>query len=281
MPFPRLASILLLSAILPLAAQAQTPAATVSKDAPPAKPATASKDAKPYLTVNGTPIPQSMADRFLSELKSRGALENDALKNAIREEMIRRGVLLSEAKKQGLDKTPNFKQQVQDATQMLLMQAAVTKHLTENPVTDAELHAAYNAFVVQLGNTEYKLRGLRLKNEADAQKAIADLKDGKKFDKLFKEYAEEADKDKKGDLGWNAPAALPPTVASAIRPLKKGEYTQTPIKLDTGWHVFQIEEQRPLTPPAFEQVKSKLAQGAVQLKVAQYIETLRSKAEIK
>ncbi|MDR1424134.1 MAG: peptidyl-prolyl cis-trans isomerase [Azoarcus sp.] len=277
MSFPRLPAVLLLSILFPLAAQAQAPAASAPQSSPAAKPAST----KPFLTVNGYAVPQSMADGLVAELKARGAEENDELKRAVREEMIRRGALLSEAKKQGVDKAPGFKQQVQDATQMLLMRNVVANYLNANPPTDAELRAAYDALLVQLGNSEYKLRGLRLKNEADAGKVIASLKDGKKFDKLVKEYAEEADKDKKGDMGWNAPAALPAAVASAIRSLKKGEYTQSPVQLDTGWHVFLVEELRPLTPPSFEQARPQLAQGVVQMKVAQYIETLRTKAEIK
>ena len=268
MSFPRIPSILLLATILPLAAQAQ-----------PAPKAPTSP--KPYLTINGTPIPQSTADNFLATLKSRGAPETDELRNAVREEMIRRGLLLAEAKKHALDKTPEYKQHLQDATQMLLMQAAVAKYLTENPVTDTDLRAAYNAFVVQLGNSEYKLRGLRLSSEADAQKVLARLKDGKKFTRLINEYAEGPDKEKGGDLGWNAPSALPPAVASALRALKKNDHTPTPIKLDSGWHLFQLEDLRPLTPPAFEHVRAQLAQSLVQAKIAHYLQNLRAQADIK
>jgi peptidyl-prolyl cis-trans isomerase C len=195
--------------------------------------------------------------------------------------MIRRGLLLAEAKKHALDKTPDYQQRLQDATQTLLMQAAVAKYLTENPVTDADLRAAYNAFVVRLGNTEYKLRGLRLESEADAQKVLARLKDGKKFERLAREYAEGPDKEKAGELDWRAPTSLPPAVAAALHPLKKGDYTPTPIPLDTGWHLFLLEDLRPLTPPALEQIKAQLAQGLVQAKIAQYLQRLRAQADIK
>jgi hypothetical protein len=136
MTSPRLPSFLpsfLLAAVLPLTAHSQPapPSAAPAKPTAAAPKPAAPKAAppKPYLTINNIPIPQSTADTFLATLKSRGAPETDELRNAVREEMIRRGLLLAEAKKHALDKTPDYQQRLQDATQTLLMQAAVAKYL--------------------------------------------------------------------------------------------------------------------------------------------------------
>ena len=143
---------------------------------------------KPYLTVNNTPIPQYIVDAAVREQKARGIPDSPEFETALREEMIRRGVLLSEAQKRGLDKKPEHLQQVELARQLLFMRYVVADYLTQNPITEAELQVAYNAVVIQMGNSEYKLRHMVLKTEAEAKAIIAKLKPeaGKNFAELAK-----------------------------------------------------------------------------------------------
>ena len=54
---------------------------------------------KPFVTVNGVAISQNLADVFMAEQKSQGAPDSPELKNAVREELIRRELILQEAKK--------------------------------------------------------------------------------------------------------------------------------------------------------------------------------------
>ena len=267
-------TLLLLAALAAPVALAQTPAAPAAA----AKPAAA----KPYLTVNGTPIPQHTADAFIAEQKLRGVdTAAPAFQTALREEMIRRGVLLAEAKKQSLDKRPAYKQQLEFAAQLLLMREAIAEHLKRNPITEAELTAAYQAALVQLGNNEYRLRHIQSASEAEAREIIAQLDDGKKFDKLLKRSTDEATRDKGGDIGWKIPVALPPEIAAQVRPLQKGGHTKIPLKLGDAWHVFQLAELRPLTPPKQEELAPQLRQAIAQRKTAQYLDSLKAVAQIK
>ena len=61
--------------------------------------ATAMAAGKAFVTVNGTAVSQSIADVFISEQKAKGAPDSAELKNAVREELIRRELLVQEAKK--------------------------------------------------------------------------------------------------------------------------------------------------------------------------------------
>jgi peptidyl-prolyl cis-trans isomerase C len=274
--------ILSLSASLSHAQPAsQTPPSKppASASAPtPAKPAST----KPYITVNGYPIPQYIVDIFIADQKARGVDTNSPdFQKAVREEMIRRGALLSEAKKRALEKKPEYKRQLEIASHIILMRNVVADHLSQNPISDEEIQSTYNAVIVQMGNSEYKLRHIQLKTEADAKAIIDKLKDGKKFEKLVKESTDDTTKDKGGDLGWKTPMTLPPAVIGAVRSLKKGDFTKTPIHLGAVWHVFQLEDLRPLNPPSLDELKPGLAQSLIQIKTTQYIESLKSKAEAK
>ena len=57
-----------------------------------------------FVTVNGVAVSQTMADVFMAEQKAKGAPDTPELKNAVREELIRRELLIQEAKKAGIDK---------------------------------------------------------------------------------------------------------------------------------------------------------------------------------
>ena len=87
-------------------------------------------------------------------------------------------------------------------------------------------------------------------------------------------------KDKGGELEWSAPTAYVKPFGDTLTTLKKGEYTKTPVKTDYGFHVIQLEDSRPLTPPPFEQVKPQLQQRATQMQVESLIKDLRSKAKV-
>jgi peptidyl-prolyl cis-trans isomerase C len=195
--------------------------------------------------------------------------------------MIRRGLLISEAKKLGLDKQPDHKHQIEIATQRLLMRAAIAAHLQKNPVTDAERQHLYQLTVAKLGKTEYKLRHIQRATEDDAKNTLAKLKDGKKFDKLVKDSTDDNTRDGGGHLGWKLPATLPAAIGQALEPLKKGDHIATPIKSDAGWHIFYVEDQRPYSPPTLESLKAQLTLAIQQQKTGQYLARLREQANVK
>ena len=60
----------------------------------------------------------------------------------------------------------------------------------------------------------------------------------------------------------------------------EGQYTETPVKTDFGWHVILLEDSRPLEAPAFEAIKPQLAQRANQQLVEKMIIDLRTKAKV-
>ena len=74
--------------------------------------------------------------------------------------------------------------------------------------------------------------------------------------------------------------AVAPHYDEALTKLKKGEYTKTPVKSDFGYHIIQLDDTRPLTPPSFEEVKPQLQQRASQMQVEKLVRELREKAKV-
>jgi len=231
-------------------------------------------------TVNGVAIPQSIANAFVAEQEAQGAPDTPELKNAVREELIRRELLAQEAKKLGLDKKPEVAAQADLARQAIFIRAFVQDYVKKNPISDEQLKAAYDRMKGQMGNTEYKVRHILVEKEDDAKLIIVNLKKGAKFDELAKQSKDPGSRDKGGDLGWSSTASYVKPFADAVVGLAKGKYTEVPVKTDFGYHVILVEDSRPLTPPTFEQIKPQLTQRMQQDQLQKLIVELRNKAKI-
>ena len=114
--------------------------------------------ASPVAKVNGVAIPGERSDAMLAEQRAQGAPDGEQLRNAVREELIRREVLSQEAGKRGLDKKADVKAQMEMARQAILIRAYLQDYVRTNPVDDAELKKEYEAIKGRMGDKEYKPR---------------------------------------------------------------------------------------------------------------------------
>ena len=243
-------------------------------------PALAADKGKAFATVNGQPISQSVYNAFIAEQKAQGVPDSPELQGAVKEELVRREILAQEAKKKGLDKTPNIQGQLELARQGVLIRAYLTEYVKANPISEAQLKAEYDVIKNNLGSTEYKTRHVLVEKEEEAKAIIAKLDKGEKFSELAKVSKDPGSKDKGGDLGWSSPAAYVKPFGDALLKLKKGEYTKTPVHSDFGYHVIMLDDSRPANPPPFDQVKQQLQQRANQQQVENLVKDLRSKAKV-
>ena len=233
-----------------------------------------------FVTVNGVAVPQSLADAFIAEQTAKGAQDTPDLKNAVREELIRRELLVQEAKKAGLDKKPDVAAQADAARAAIYIRAYIQDYLKKNPVSDAQLRAGYEKIKSQLGSTEYKARHILVKTEEEAKAIIDNLGKGAKFDELAKQSIDPGSKDKGGDLGWASAGNFVKPFSDALTALAKGKYTETPVKSEFGYHVIELEDTRPLNVPAFEELKPRLLQQAQGEQINKMVEELRGKAKV-
>jgi peptidyl-prolyl cis-trans isomerase C len=243
-------------------------------------PAFSAEKGKAFATVNGQPISQNVYNAFVEEQKAQGAPDSPELQNAVKEELVRREILAQEAKKKGLDKSANIQGQIELAKQAVLIRAFLTDYVKAHPISDAQLKTEYEQIKNNLGSTEYKARHVLVEKEDDAKAIIAKLDKGEKFSELAKASKDPGSKDKGGELGWSSPNAYVKPFGEALTKLKKGEYTKTPVKSDFGYHVIQLDDSRPMTPPPFDQVKPQLQQRAGQQQVENLVKELRGKAKV-
>lgn len=242
--------------------------------------ALAKGEADAIATVNGKAIPKSRVDALVAAQASNGQADTPELRKMVREELIRREVLTQEAIKNGFEQRPDVAPQLMLARQGVLIQAYVGNYVHQHPITDEQIRKEYDAVKVTLGNKEYKVRHILIKTQDEAKDIITRLGMGEKFEDLAK-LSLDPSKDRGGDLGWTAPANFVKPFAEAMVKLEKGKYTAAPVQSEYGFHVIQVDDERELKLPSFEEAKAQIAQHMQQQLVEKHIGELLSKSAIK
>jgi len=231
--------------------------------------------------VNGKAIPQAYADTMMAEQTAKGAPDSQELRDAVREELVRREILFQAAKKKGLDKKPDVQTQIELAKQAVVLRAYLQDFVNTNQVTDADVKKAYDDMKARLGDTEYKVSHILVDDEAKAKALIAKIEAGEKFEDVAKaESTDPGSKERGGDLGWSSPGMYVPAFSEAMTSLKKGEMTKTPVHSNFGWHIIRVEDTRKLDAPEFDKIAPQIKQRLQSQKLEQHITELRQAAKV-
>ena len=230
--------------------------------------------------VNGKSIPSSRADLMVKQMTAQGQPDTPQLRGAVKEELINREILMQEADKQGLANSQDVKNQLELARQSIVIRALIADYLKKSPVSDADIKAEYDNFKAQAGDKEYHARHILVDKEEDAKAIIAKLKAGTKFEDLAKQSKDTGSAANGGDLDWATPASFVKPFSDAMVGLKKGEFTQTPVQTQFGYHVIKLEDVRAAKVPTLDEVKPQIAEALQQKKLQAYQEELRKKAKV-
>ena len=231
--------------------------------------------------VNGKPVPKSRVDALAQQLAASGRPVTPDLEPQLKEEIIAREIFMQEAQKQGLEASPEYRAQLELARQAILIRTLFENYRKQNPVTDADVQAEYDKFAAANGGKEYKARHILVETEAEAQKIIADLKKGAKFEDIAKKQSKDPESGANGgDLDWANPSSFVPEFSEAMIKLKPGETTAAPVKSQFGYHVIRVDEIRSAQLPKVDEVKPQVTQQLQQQRLQKYQEDLRAKAKI-
>jgi len=256
--------------IFPLShAQAQSsPAAT-----PPATPAPGSAVA-PAGDPAGDPIVARVDGREirLSEVseaiqglpQQMRAMPPNMLFPMLLDQLIDRQALLLQARKAGLDKQPETQRLMTAASDRALQNAYISRELAPQ-VTEAAIRARYDRDIAgKPGVEEVHARHILLPTEDAAKKVIEQLKKGADFATLARAQSTDPGAQQGGDLGFFKKDDMVGEFAAAAFAMKPGEFSQTPVKTQFGWHVIKLEERRTAPPPSFEESHDDLRQHIIQ-----------------
>ncbi len=248
-----------------------------------ADPALAADDAKDPVvaTVNGVDIHKSAVVDFYKNSQF-AQVPLDAVYPQVLDVVVTGQLLLEQAEKQKLESDPDVQKEVALAKENIMKQVWLTHEIAPT-LTDAALKARYDALVKSTPpREEVHARHILVKTKAEAEKVLADLKKGVKFEDEAKAKTQDpSGKDNGGDLGFFTKDEMVPEFADAAFKLKPGQVSKTPVKTQFGYHIIKVEDRRMAPPPSFEQLKPTLIAELKQQNARKLIQDLRKSAEIK
>jgi peptidyl-prolyl cis-trans isomerase C len=195
-----------------------------------------------------------------------------------------REVVSAEAVRRGIERKPDFQQQLNDAKQRLLADTLLNELATQNPVSEKELLSEYERQKTSLGGdaaVQYKLSQIVVASEQEGRDVVARLRKGEGFDKLAAAVSTDADsKAKAGDMGWFLPLELAPVFGNVVVNLPKGGFTAAPIGFNNQWFVIKVDDTRPFKVPSLQESRARLQAALQQQKRQKLIDDLLKKASV-
>lgn len=237
------------------------------------------------MKVNDTDVTQSEVNALWAGLFPPGAAPAlDSVKPEMRDKILRgvmtEKLLMGEAEKSGIERSPELQKQLEDIKKKLVVKAFLDQK-TADMITDADLKREYDAMVGSLRDQkEVRARHILVATEKEAKDVKAQLASGKSFDDVAKEYSKDPGSAKQGgDLGYFTKDKMVKEFADAAFGLKKGEVSD-PVKSSFGWHVIKLEDARKVTPPTFNEAKEGLRAQLQDKKLGEYVRGLVKNAEV-
>jgi len=183
--------------------------------------------------------------------------ENLLLSKEIRRELldilVRRKLILSEAKREGIHKTEAFKKKLKNLRRRLrnqmnleeeMLLAAEYYQILQDNVLNVTEEEAQNFYKTE---SEFKIRHILVRSQEEAEEIVNKLSKGQSFERLAKLHSLDASSSQSGgDLGYVTRGTLVRELENAAYALQKGE-TSAIISTRFGYHLIQKIDQRPLS----------------------------------
>ncbi len=177
-------------------------------------------------------------------------------------ELVKKEILYQEAKKKGLDKSPDYQKKVEDFKKLTLISQLLEKEIEEKvKVSDKDVKDYYETHKKDFtANNQVKASHILVKTEEEAKGIAEQLKKGADFAKIARAKSIDAGSAKSGgDLGFFSRGQMVPEFENAAFNLKVGEVSG-PVKSQYGYHIIKVTERKEGKVVEFEKIKGLLTQ---------------------
>jgi peptidyl-prolyl cis-trans isomerase C len=205
-------------------------------------------------------------DQVIEMLGPQGApYDNEQGRSVILEELVASRLFSLYGTKTGLDKTPEFKASVDQLIQQTLARAAVESFMKNIAVSDEEVKKFYDENPAQFINPEQiHVRHILVSDDVTSADKVAlildDLKKGVPFDALAMSQSICPSAPQGGDLGFFGRGQMVPEFEETAFALQNPGDISAPVLSSFGWHIIKLEEKRPSSTVAYDDVKSQILQ---------------------
>lgn len=227
--------------------------------------------AQTLVTVNGTAVTQQDVERELMAATqgrfNQVPTEKQAeFRKQVLEQLVAKELVYDDAKKSGVLESQEYKEKYAEVTERIKKEIAIQvwqkREVDKIAISDADLKKYYDANKEEfVENESVNARHILVEKEADAKKAIAELKPLKgdalknKFIEIAKAKSTCASAAEGGDLGYFTAGQMVPEFNDKAFSMKAKEFTMEPVKTQFGYHVIYIEDKKAKSTKTFAEVK--------------------------
>lgn len=192
------------------------------------------------------------------------------------EVMINSKLALQAATAANIQASAEYQKELAAMQDDLARKVYIEQQITQK-VTDADAKKVYDEYVSSFkSEKEIKAKHILVDNEKLAEEIITKLnKKSAKFDDLAKQYSKD-----QADLGYFTAEAMVPEFSEAAFAMKKGTFSQKPVKTEFGYHVILVEDIRDSKPLPIEAVADQIKNNLSQQAVGQIVSELHNNAQI-
>ncbi|KJR40278.1 PpiC-type peptidyl-prolyl cis-trans isomerase [Candidatus Magnetoovum chiemensis] len=199
---------------------------------------------KPYIIkIDSVKLSEDQLEKKLSDLYPDYNIADNSFKNIINE-IINNEMLALEAKKEGIEKEPDFIKKMEEYKKELLKQRLIEKNIKQSSsVSEKEAKHYYDTHP-ELFKTPDRIRARHILVESakEAYNILRKLKNGVDFAELANLYScDEVTSKQGGDLGFFERGRMKPEFDKAAFNLKTGEVSQ-PVKTVFGYHIIEVKD---------------------------------------
>lgn len=222
---------------------------------------------KVLATVGNTEITSDYIDEIIARYpaQQQAMLASDEGKRQVLEQAIAFELMSEFAKETGLDKTEEFKDQLNKFAKELLAQMVMKKTLSSVTVTDDEAKAFYEEHKENFVELEtVTAKHILVASEEEAKKVEEEIASGSiTFEDAANKYSSCPSKEQGGNLGSFSKGMMVPEFEEAAFAAEIGKLTN-PVKTQFGYHLILIDEKNEGKVKAFDEVKDAVVQQLIQ-----------------
>lgn len=204
------------------------------------------------------------------------ARTNAKLRQRVLITLVNRQAVLNAARKEGVEKGPEYRQDVESAKQNILINLMEKKYEAGHPVTEKAIKAKYDAVFSKKSPTQYRLREIITRSYKSAKEALDKIRRGANFSIVAARMSvDQSTAQLGGELGWQFASRLPAPILKVIKTLKLKQVAG-PISVPQGDAVVQLLGERKAPKPSLDQVKDQIKKALARQDWVHHVLKLRA-----
>jgi peptidyl-prolyl cis-trans isomerase C len=227
--------------------------------------------------VDGEPITLSMLEHLM-RLRGVGEDDPEGMRELL-DELVKLRAVANRADREGVSERPEVRAErlIKDIETQYVRYLEVFQR--SNPVTDAEIQAAYQEQSERAGTRRYRLETIEFEDQSAALADLQDLQAGEAtFDDSMRRAEQAGRVVRRTD--WIDGSQVPPDFRAALAEADAGVVMDTLLPFQGNWMLARVAAVEPFTPPPLAELRDGIRRALLRARSEAMIERTAEAAEV-